>query len=98
MSDEIQHIENLLEPAPVQAARSKWTILVTRLAELEAETEKARNYLKGMDATPCGIRCSGCDTMLATEGDFARHFHVPDDRLLNLGDCPVKGNKPVRSL
>lgn len=98
MSDNIQHIDNLLNPPPVQAATSKWTILVARLAELEAETEKARSQLKGLDETPCGLRCSGCDAMLATEGDFARHFSIPDSRYLNLGDCPVKGNKPVRSI
>jgi len=31
-----------------------------------------------------------CREVLRTEGDFARHFVVPDERYLNLGNCPTK--------
>lgn len=35
-------------------------------------------------------RCAGCDAELPTEGHFAKHFHVPDARYVNLGWCPFK--------
>ncbi len=48
-----------------------------------------------LDATPLNIRCSGCGTNLATEGDFARHFVLLHGRqYLNLGRCP---NKPTET-
>lgn len=68
---------------------TKYSILTDRLATLRAEVEKAEAYLASLDRTPCGLDCSGCGTRLATEGDFARHFTVPDSRYLNLGECPV---------
>ena len=34
--------------------------------------------------------CSVCHTPLPTEGDFARHYLVPDRRYKNLGGCPTK--------
>ena len=60
---------------PKSDRQTKWT--------LSSDAERA-----GLDVTRCGIKCSGCGTELATEGDFARHFTVPDARYRNLGDCP----------
>ena len=36
------------------------------------------------------MKCVRCREVLRTEGDFARHFVVPDERYLNLGNCPTK--------
>lgn len=36
------------------------------------------------------MKCVRCGEILHTEGDFARHFVVPDERYLNLGNCPTK--------
>ncbi len=47
------------------------------------------NQLTLLDRTDCGLRCSACDLLLETEGDFARHFVIPDARYLNLGQCPT---------
>ena len=44
-----------------------------------------------LNAERCDIRCAGCNELLTTEGDFARHFLVPDVRYMNLGYCPNKG-------
>lgn len=70
---------------------TKWSILQERLDLLEAQAAGARAYLEGLNGTPCGLTCAGCGTELVTEGDFARHFTIPDSRFLNLGDCPRKG-------
>lgn len=45
-----------------------------------------------LDNTSCNVHCSGCDKLLATEGDFARHFRLLDVRYLNLGSCPEKSS------
>jgi len=39
-------------------------------------------------------RCSICQTELPTEGDFARHFTVPDPNYKNLGYCPNRDFRP----
>src|SRR4051812_18925499 len=69
-------------------ARTKWSILHDRLDEAQAVVNQLRAQLDGLDNTPCGLTCTGCGQKLDTEGDFARHFIVPDSRYLNLGDCP----------
>ena len=69
---------------------TKWDVLTARLAEAEAKASQLRRELAGLDATDCGLRCSGCGEVLATEGDFARHFVVADVRFLNLGECPAR--------
>lgn len=74
---------------PVSRGRTKWEILQARAAELKEAAERAQRELDGLEVTACGIRCSGCNTMLYTEKDFAAHFVVRDERLLNLGYCPV---------
>lgn len=38
----------------------------------------------------CGTKCAGCGELLVFEKDFAAHFVVPDERYLNIGDCPKK--------
>jgi hypothetical protein len=62
-----------------------------RLTKWDRISEAERTLL---NLTTCGAVCSGCETPLATEGDFARHFIVPDSRYLNVGYCPEKG--PIR--
>jgi len=52
--------------------------------------------LAALDRTPTSrhnvgpMKCVRCRIELATEGDFARHFLIPDERYLNLGNCPSK--------
>jgi len=52
--------------------------------------------LDALDRTPTSrhngepMKCVRCRVELATEGDFARHFLIPDERYLNLGICPSK--------
>lgn len=70
--------------------QTKWTILSDRLAKAREACADAEQALYGLDGTPCGLTCSGCGKFLETEGDFARHFTVPDSRYLNLGECPSK--------
>lgn len=67
---------------------TKWTILESRLATAREEVARLESTLAGLDATPCGLTCDGCGAELETEGDFARHFTIPDSRYLNLGNCP----------
>lgn len=73
--------------------RTKYTILQERLAKAQAEADSLRNQIEGMDATTCGLTCSGCGTVLDTEGDFARHFYIKKfdemNNFLNLGSCPI---------
>lgn len=69
--------------------RTKWEILQARAEEMRVNLENAEKYLKGLERTPCGLKCAGCQTVLKTEADFAKHFVIPDERYLNLGDCPV---------
>lgn len=75
---------------------TKWSILVTRRDELQRQLDAANAYLEGMEKTPCNLTCV-CGTYLATEADFAKHYTIPDERYLNLGDCPIKdaGKKKV---
>lgn len=56
-------------------ATTKWDLI--------SDTERT-----ALNATPFGGACSACGQVLATEGDFARHFIVPDARYRNLGWCP----------
>jgi hypothetical protein len=44
---------------------------------------------KGLEETPCNLKCAGCEINLQTEADFAKHFVVLDSRYLNLGECPI---------
>jgi hypothetical protein len=68
--------------------RTKWEILTARLVRAEREVAELRDAMAGLERTPCGLKCSGCATPLTTEADFARHFLIPEERLLNVGVCP----------
>lgn len=76
------------------------SVLQNRLGSLHDAAVQAQKdyadavaYLEGLESTECGLTCSGCDTLLKTEADFARHFEIPDSRYLNLGDCPNNPRK-----
>lgn len=82
--------------------RSKWEILIDRLAQLDQQAADLRAELEWMLTTPIkvhdepGIFCSGCRYHLDTEGDFAKHYLVDDERFLNLGRCPTThGERPA---
>jgi hypothetical protein len=72
---------------------TKWSILSERRDQLQKELDEANAYLRGLENTPCNLKCAGCDTLLETEADFAKHFTIPDSRFLNLGDCPNNPRK-----
>lgn len=69
---------------------TKWSVLVSRAKYLEGAARRIREELEELDRTPFGMACPGCDTPLATEGDFARHFGLYSTAALNVGYCPVK--------
>ena len=69
--------------------RTKYEIMEAKIAFLEAEAAKARRELEGLIDTPCDLQCEGCGLVFETEGQFAAHFDIPDERYLNLGGCPV---------
>jgi len=62
------------------------------LEERQNEAAKVFNNLTAQveDETPCNLKCSGCGVLLKTEKDFRSHFLIPDERYLNLGECPDK--------
>lgn len=68
--------------------RTKWQILEARLAEARAKVAELERELAGLEATPFSRGCSVCGVALPTEAAFARHFVIPDERYLNLGECP----------
>jgi hypothetical protein len=64
----------------IQAAKGYYN---TTKADLVTE-----EHLRQLDATPADFQCSECNRPLKTEGEFARHFYVPDVQYVNLGSCP----------
>jgi hypothetical protein len=70
--------------------RTKWDILLARQAQLAADLDRLTREINGLARTPFGKPCSGCGTVLANEAEFAAHFVVPDERYMNLGNCPMK--------
>lgn len=74
---------------PARGTRTKMDILIERRDFLREELAKAESYLIGLDQTGCNLSCD-CGTVFHTEADFASHFIIPDERFLNLGNCPVK--------
>ena len=81
--------------------RSKWEILTARVEDLERQAQSMRAVMRGMDETPCvkgaddeHIHCGTCGVRFESEGDFARHYVVPDERFLNLGNCPSRYAEP----
>lgn len=51
-------------------------------------------HLADLDTQRFDRPCAGCGEHLGTEGDFARHFKVPDERYKNLGYCPKNISGP----
>jgi len=74
--------------------RSKWEILVERKEKMRNDLAVAEATLTGMEATPFTAdgtgKCSRCGTALPTEAAFAKHFLVPDEQYVNLGECPTQ--------
>jgi hypothetical protein len=69
---------------------TKWEILEQRAEDFEKRAQTIRNYLEGLTKTPTGnIKCAGCELVIGTEEEFAKHFVIPNGHYLNLGDCPV---------
>jgi len=71
--------------------RTKWEILDATKKGLLAAYQKVIDEMRGMEETVfSGGPCGGCGAPLETEADFARHFVIFDERLRNLGECPVE--------
>lgn len=68
--------------------RTKWEILSAQLETARKEVERLESYLRGMENTPDNAKCSGCGEQFVTNADFARHFKIPNEQLLNTGYCP----------
>jgi hypothetical protein len=73
--------------------RTKWDILKEKEARLIKELEDLQKDFAWMERVKTDIVCSGCGKPLETEAGFAKHFVIPDERFLNLGNCPVKDYK-----
>jgi hypothetical protein len=70
---------------PPSAARS-----TSQLQKWDLITPQERRALDATAFSDGTKGCSVCHTPLPTEGDFARHYLVPDRRYKNLGECPTK--------
>ena len=72
--------------------RTKWDVLQERLQKAKELVEEYEATFRYLEATPFTVNgtgeCSQCHEVLKTEKDFAQHFLVPDERFLNLGNCP----------
>jgi hypothetical protein len=42
----------------------------------------------GLDQTPLNVRCAACEEPFRSEGEYARHYIVPNPLYLNIGYCP----------
>lgn len=70
--------------------RTKWEILIAKRDRLAREADAVQQYLNALAATQFDSECTGCGVYLRTEKDFAAHFVVPNERLINSGSCPDK--------
>lgn len=68
--------------------RTKADVLLEREKDAQVKYERIREYRELLQLTPLELPCAGCGTTLETEWDFASHFVIPDERYLNLGECP----------
>lgn len=69
--------------------RSKWEILTARANEMREKLERLESEIRGLEMTKTpNTVCTGCGTPLPTERDFAGHFLIPNEYLLNTGYCP----------
>jgi len=69
-------------------ARTKWEILTARLEKARQEVAELESIMRGMENTPDNVACSGCGEQFRVNADFARHFKIPNEQLLNTGYCP----------
>lgn len=74
---------------------TKWSYMVKRhedlemqIHDLQVKLEASARNMAYLNKTALNVPCSYCGTILATEGDFARHFVIRDTQYLNLGHCP----------
>jgi hypothetical protein len=78
----------------MDSIRTKWDHLLKEYNEALQKATELAAQMNGMEATPCGLTCSGCGTVLETEADFAKHFTVKRiDQInnhWNLGECPER--------
>jgi hypothetical protein len=70
------------------AHRTKWEILSARVEKARKELEDLESYMRGMENTPDNTKCSFCAEQFRTNADFAKHFVIPNETYLNLGECP----------
>lgn len=78
MAAEINTFNGLMTAVVKSASsKTKWDFL----------DDMTRTRLTG---TTCDLRCSGCNTHMPTEADFAKHFVVLDVHHLDVGYCPDK--------
>lgn len=67
--------------------RTKAEILTAKRDYLAHALDMAQREIDGLKSTSCGLACQ-CGEMFDTEWEFASHFLIPDEQLLNLGGCP----------
>jgi hypothetical protein len=68
--------------------RTKMEILQERMTEAFELAHKLEREIAGLERTNCGLTCGKCGAIHETEADFAAHYVIPDERYLNLGNCP----------
>jgi hypothetical protein len=87
----------LMRPKGERVMRTKWDILQERADKLRSDLAAIEANMAWMTEVPFTAngagKCSACGEELKTEADFAKHFLVPDERFLNLGECPNKPRK-----
>ncbi len=77
----------------VSSTETKWTWLQKRLTAAQAEVDALAAQIQGLENTELNsdgssTTCLTCGVNMHTEADFAKHYIVPDPRLLNIGYCP----------
>jgi hypothetical protein len=78
--------------------RTKAEILDAKLEFLTNELAKVQREIYGLQHTECNLHCAGCGENLSTEWDFAKHFVIPDEQFLNLGECPNRSTRAPRGV
>jgi hypothetical protein len=67
--------------------RTKWEILEARIAAAKKELEQLEAQKNWLMTVRFDAECTHCGQELETEADFAKHFLIPDERLINTGHC-----------
>ena len=70
--------------------RTKWDVLVERESIAFDNWQRAKREIDSLIKTALDLKCAGCGVQLNSEAEFAKHFRIPDERYLNLGECPDK--------